>query len=251
MITWNTRQTKHFVFYTMDNSYADANIEKIMQEQESRIEEILCCFPIKIPVKIKYWLCNTREEVGEMTNDAPSNAMFVWDDDNTEDVSIYAVYSEDMQCTGYHEETHAVMHFLNEPLSTALSEGVAVYMERLWWGIENDLCAYLYIDKGCYVSVEQLICEKQKNEVEYFYAVKESVSYPTMGAFVGFLLSKDENGQENFLKIYQYQGEDWREEFQRIYQCSLGELENQFLDYIKNRIYSQNEIMYGEKRLGL
>ena len=112
-------------------------------------------------LSFSYWLCDTKEELAELADDEPTNGLFCWDDDDTENVSLYAVYNETMQCTGYHEETHAVTHFLNEPSSGALSEGIAVYMDKTWWGVAIDLCTYLYRLSGNFVSVESLICDKR------------------------------------------------------------------------------------------
>ena len=154
-----------------------------------------------------------------------------------------------MQCTGYHEETHAITHFLNEPSSSALAEGAATFMEKTWWGIDIALCTYIYCLESKYISVEHLICKKQENGEEFFWIVNEAIAYPIMGAFVAFLLSKEENNPTAFLELYQYQGDCWKEEIERIYNCRFYELEINFLNYINNKIYTMQEIQQGKECL--
>ena len=134
MTEWLEKESLHYIVHYKKDSFAHKNIFQIMEEQEQRIYEIFCYFPVILPRKIEYWLCDTREEIAKLADYEPTNGLFCWDDDEPEKVSIYAVYNETMHCTGYHEETHAVVHFLNEPTSSAMAEGVAVFMDKTWWG---------------------------------------------------------------------------------------------------------------------
>ena len=248
MDEWQEIESLHYLFHYKKSSYAHKYISLIMEEQEQRLNEILGFFPVTLPRKIDYWLCDTREEISILADYEPTNGLFCWDDNNIEKVRLYAVYNQSMQCTGYHEETHAVTHFLNEPSSSALVEGVATFMEKTWWGIDNHVCTHLYYLAGKYVSVGALIWDKQEND-EFFWSIDCAISYPCMGAFVAFLLSKLET--DAFLTLYQYQGEDWKEEIERIYKCSFEELETEFLNYIRNKAYSEQEIDLAKKKLGL
>lgn len=251
MTEWLETESTHYIFHYKKDSFAHKNFIKIAEEQEQRILDILSFFPVTLPRKITYWLCDTREEIAELANDEPTNGLFCWDDYDTQKVCLYAVYNETMQCTGYHEETHAVTHFLNEPSSSALSEGIAVYMDKTWWGVDIHLCTYLYRLSGKYVSVEALICNKQENDDEFFWSVDCAVSYPIMGVFVGFLLDRDENGKNTFLTLYAYQGNNWKEEIEKNYNCSFSELETEFLEYIIQKEYTEDEIALGKERLGI
>lgn len=112
MTEWQEAESLHYIFHYKNDSFAQKNISKIIEEQEQRLSEILGFFPVALPRKITYWLCDTREEIAGLADYEPSNGLFCWDDDDTQKVSLYAVYNESMQCTGYHEETHAVTHFL-------------------------------------------------------------------------------------------------------------------------------------------
>ncbi len=251
MPEWLESESTHYIFHYKKNSYAHKKIGTVIKEQEQAILDILHFFPVTLPRKISYWLCDTREEIAELANDEPTNGLFCWDDDDTDKVSLYAVYNETMQCTGYHEETHAVTHFLNEPSSNALSEGIAVYIDKTWWGVAIDLCTYLYRLAGKYVSVEALICDRQEDGDEFFFSVDCAVSYPIMGAFVGFLLNRDENGKNTFLDLYAYEGDYWKAEIEKRYHCPFPELEQEFLNYINQKKYSEEEIKFGKERLRL
>ena len=72
-----------------------------------------------------------------------------------------------------------------------------------------------------------------------------------MGAFVGFLLNRDENGKNTFLELYAYEGENWKEAFEKRYNCTLSELESEFLASITHKQYTEDEITFGKERLGL
>lgn len=233
MEQWLTTESMHYLFHYKNNSYAHKNISKIVEEQEQRFDEIIRYFPAEVRRKTAYWLCDTREEVARLADDVPTNGIFCWNDDDTDDVSIYVVYNETVQCTGYHEETHAITHFVNEPSSSALGEGVAVFMEKTWWGVEISLYTKRLCMEDKYVSVKKLICDKEEDGQEFFWSVKEEISYPIMGAFVGFLLSKEETNPGAFLRLYQYEGDSWEEEFEKVYNCSLAELEEEFLTELK------------------
>ncbi len=250
MTEWQETESLHYVFHYKKDSFAQKNISKIIEEQEQRLNEILSFFPVVLSRKITCWLCETREEIAELADYEPTNGLFSWDDNDPQKVSLYAVYNESMQCTGYHEETHAVTHFLNEPSSSALAEGVATFMDKAWWGVDNHLCTRLYYLTGKYVSVEDLICKKEGTN-EIFWSVDCAISYPCMGAFVAFLLSKEENKTDDFLTLYKYQGDDWKEEIERIYKSSFAELETEFLNDINSREYSEQELDFAKKRLGL
>lgn len=251
MAEWIETESLHYLFHYKKDSFAHKSISIIMEEQEQRLREILSFFPVALPGKIAYWLCDTREEIAELAGYEPTNGLFCWDDDDAEKVSLYAVYNEAMQCIGYHEETHAVTHFLNEPSSSALAEGAAVFMDGTWWGVDIHLCTYLYCLAGKYISVEALICNRQENGDEYFWSVDCAISYPCMGAFVAFLLSRGENASDTFLALYQYRGDSWKEEVERIYKCSFPELETEFLDSINGREYSEQELDTAKKGLRL
>ena len=251
MTEWLEKESLHYIVHYKKDSFAHKNIFQIMEEQEQRIYEIFCYFPVILPRKIEYWLCDTREEIAKLADYEPTNGLFCWDDDEPEKVSIYAVYNETMHCTGYHEETHAVVHFLNEPTSSAMAEGVAVFMDKTWWGVDIHLCTYLYYRAGKYVSVEKLICNKQENGDEFFLSIDCAISYPCMGAFVAFLFSKVENGVNTFVSLYQYQEDNWKKEIERIYECSFSELEVEFLNYINSKEYTEMEIELAKERLNL
>ena len=124
-------------------------------------------------------------------------------------------------------------------------------MDKTWWGVAIDLCTYLYRLSGNYVSVESLICDKEDDSEEFFFSIGCAISYPIMGSFVGFLLNRDKNGKNTFLNLYAYEGDNWKEEFEKRYNCTLSVLELEFLASITHKQYSEDEIAFGKERLGL
>ena len=233
---WLKQESQHYVFHFKKNSYASKLIDIVISEQEQcfkDISQLLRTIPVQ---KIQYWLCDSAEEVGQKSNSPECNGITCCEDGM---VNIYCVYSENIKCTGYHEDTHAVAYFYNDIKSDALAEGLAMYMDKRWWSVENELCTFVYIENNMYVSVERMICERNSNDEEYFLDIEDCYSYPIMGAFVAFLV--EQKGTDNFLRLYSYNGTNWKVEFFKIYGCSLSEVEKEFIDYIKSKKYTDNQ----------
>ena len=225
---WLQKESKHYVFYFKKDSYACQFIDNVISEQEQCFKDISSLLRIVPAVKIHYWLCDSVKEIELKTGNSECNGLACCDDGAA---NIYCVYNENMKCTGYHEDTHAVAYFFNDINSNSLAEGLAVYMDKKWWSVDNDLCTAVYIENGMYISVEKMIYAKNSEGEEYFLDVDECYSYPIMGSFVGFLI--EQKGADNFLRLYAYEGNDWQPEFLRIYGYSLNEAENEFIKYIQ------------------
>lgn len=249
MANWLITESEHYIFHYKEQSFAHQNIDSIIPLQEQRFSEITYKFPAKIPRKTDYWLCDSREEIAALADDVPTNGLMCWADDDTDAVSIYVVYNKTMQCNGYHEETHAISHFINEPTSSALSEGLACFMEGNWWDIDNNLCTYLYIQNYKYISVERLICDLGTDGDEYFFSLGCEITYPIMGTFVGYLLSI--RSAKTFLKLYSYKGNDWKQEIETLYECSFDKLESDFINHINLQTFKKEKIEQASLKLGI
>lgn len=71
-----SKKSKNRIIHYKKDSFAQRNICKIMEEQEQRLREMLCFIPLTLPVKMAYWLCDTREEIAELTDNEPINGLF-------------------------------------------------------------------------------------------------------------------------------------------------------------------------------
>lgn len=217
-------ESPHFIFYCGVDSYALANINTIIDTQESAYNAISSLLNTTLDVKINCWLCESDQQLSELADCPPYNGYAVYENG---EANIYCVYNETVDATGYHEITHIIADHYNDIKSAALAEGLAVYTDRLWWSIPNELCVRMFQENGKYVSVDSMIDTLD----DPFYKVNSCYSYPIMGAFVGFLVG--EKGIERFLRLYAHTGTDWKNEFIRVYGKTLTELESDFLSYVK------------------
>ena len=128
--------------------------------------------------KIEYFLCDSPEEVGRICgDDEPCNGFADLPS------RIYAVYNDAVQCVGFHEDAHLISFVRNRPICPAVTEGLAMYFDRKWWGIENlDWTGY-YLKTGRYLPMDRLL------EREFFFEHDCAFTYPIAGAFTDWLLT--------------------------------------------------------------
>ena len=168
--------------------------------------------------KIEYILCDTREEVGRIYGDnEPCNGFAV------PPKKIVAVYNDQIQCIGFHEDAHIISYILYRPDSPAIREGLAMYFDRIWWGIPNLSWTGLYLKTGRYVSIDALL------DRETFFSIDCSISYPIMGAFTDYLIAT--YGVDSFLRMYQQQ--DTAQAMQEVYHKTPAELNKDFAAYAR------------------
>lgn len=222
-------ESPHFTFYYGEGSYAHANINAIVASQESAFIEITELLHTAPSVKINCWLCESDQQLAELADCPPYNGYAFYEDGNA---NIYYVYNESIDATGRHEITHIIADNYNDIKSAALAEGLAMYMDRLWWSIPNELCVQLFLSSNKYTSVDSMIDTFNNELGDPFYKVNSCYSYPIMGAFVGFLI--DTRGIDSFLQLYAHTATDWKNEFIRVYGQTLAELEHDFIHYIND-----------------
>ena len=182
-------ETAHYIFHYNENSPAEAHIHEIAATQEGCYAHICRTLNTAPASKIHYVLCNTPEEVGHFYgDDDPCNGFTALPD------TIYAVYNDQVQCIGFHEDAHLISYTINRPDCPAIREGLAMYFDRKWWGIHNlDWAAY-YLKSGQYLPIDALL------DRETFCAHDCTVTYPIAGAFTDYLIST--YGMEKFLSMY-------------------------------------------------
>lgn len=227
---WLKKGSTHYIFNYKQDSLAEQFLENIMEQQEKCFQVITELLEIIPNKKIIYWLCESREEVAEKSGFYESNGLTHFQDGVA---TIYCVYNETIKCIGYHEDTHAIAFYFSDIKCDALAEGLAMYMDRTWWSVDNKLCTLVYLEYGKYIPVEKMIFGN-------FYEIEDKYSYPIMGAFVEMLIEK--YGIDRLKKIYAYEDDHWTDEFFHIYGITLMEAENEFINYIKDKGYSEEQI---------
>ncbi len=210
-------ESSHYIFNYNQDSKAEKDIIKISKYQEACYEYICNVLKIKPCFKIEYFLCDTPEEVGRIYgDDEPCNGFA--DLPN----KIYAVYNEEVQCIGFHEDAHVISYLINRPNSCAIREGLAMYFDRKWWGIQNlDWTGY-FINNNTYIAIEELLND------EVFFSYDCTIAYPIMGAFTNWLIAT--YGIDLYLDFYKY--ENVFEGIQQVYQKTPKELNQMFVDYV-------------------
>lgn len=210
-------ESEHYVFHFNEDSKAEQDIASIAACQESCFQNICGTLNVTPEFKIKYFLCDTPEEVGRFYGDnEPCNGFA--DPPNT----VYAVYNESIQCIGFHEDAHLISYIINRPNCPAIREGLAMYFDRKWWRIQNMDWTSHYLKTGRYLSVNSLL------DKEFFYSHEETITYPIMGAFTEWLISV--YGIERFLEMYRKQ--DIEKALKQVYHKSAEELNFEFTSYI-------------------
>ena len=210
-------ESEHYVFHYEANSLAERDISHIAAVQENCFQYICNVLQVKPDFKIKYYLCETAQNVGRIYGDnEPCNGFASMPD------TIYAVYNEQVKCIGFHEDAHIISYTINRPDSPAIREGLAMYFDKKWWGIHNaDWCRY-YLEKDLYIPIQSLI---DKNA---FFSVADTISYPIVGAFTDYLLST--YGSNVYINFYRQK--DSLSAVRRIYNKSLEQLNDEFEQYI-------------------
>lgn len=224
---WLKKESTHYIFNYKKDSFAELHIDEIISEQEQcflMITSLLKTFPDK---KINYWLCDTRKQVSELSGYDETNGLTNFRDGVA---TIYCVYNEAIQCIGFHEDTHAIAFYYSDVKCDALAEGLAMYMDKKWWQLDNELCTKVYLETGNYIPLEEMIYGN-------FYEIQDKISYPIMGAFVKRLI--ESYGIEKFKEIYVYEDDNWPDAFYNIFKVTFADVEKEFIDYIHSLNYTE------------
>lgn len=214
-------ETEHYLFNYNENSKAEKDIIEIAKYQESCYEYICNVLRMKPDFKIEYFLYLSPEEVGRIFGDAygdyePCSGFCDLPNE------IYAVYNEEVQCIGFHEDAHVISYLMNRPNSCAIREGLAMYFDRKWWGIQNlDWTGY-FIKTNKFIPIDQLLND------DIFFNHDCTITYPIMGAFTDWLIAT--YGIDLYLEFYKQ--EDVLNAIKQVYEKTPQELNQLFVDYV-------------------
>ena len=223
-----TKETEHYIFNYQKGSLAEKDIESIINLQENCYDYICKVLNVRMKRKIKYFLCESPEEVGRAYGDnEPANGFAKFPDE------IYAVYNEKVKCTGPHEDAHIISYnALGNPKQPLLREGLAMFFDEVWFGIPNKAWVKVFIAKNLYKNLSLL------KETKRFYDLPETITYPESGAFVHYLISVF--GIEKFKEFYKTAGSDFDKSFFETFGISLNEFEDRMVRYIGNIAYNKS-----------
>lgn len=219
-------ESEHYVFHYGADTKAARDIAAIAAYQESCFRYICDVLDVMPTFKIHYYLCDSPEEVGRIYgDDEPCNGFAAPPD------KIYAVYNEQVQCIGFHEDAHILSYIVNRPDAPAVREGLAMYFDRKWWGIQNLDWTGHYIKTGRYIPVDRLLNR------EYFFQHRDVITYPIMGAFTQWLIAA--YGSEKYMRMYRRT--DAAAAMQAVYGRTPEELNLAFTEYV--RMFRIDEVL--------
>ena len=114
---WLTKESDNYIFNYHVGSVAEKEIEKVINLQETCYDFVCSCLDVNMEVKIKYYLCNSPIEVGELYGDnEPCNGFA------RKPNEIYAVYNDNVKCVGFHEDAHIISYNIAVPPQTFMRE---------------------------------------------------------------------------------------------------------------------------------
>lgn len=208
--------TEHYVFSYIENTLAANDIEKIAKEQEECFNKICSVLKVNFKEKINYYLFDSPFEVGKLYGiNEPINGFAVWGENK-----IYAVYNETIKCIGPHEDAHLISFVINAPKSNFIAEGLAMYFDEKWWGLDNDIWTSYYKD----INKDFLITKLLNNDEFDSYSCE--ISYPIAGAFTKYLI--DTFGIVKYIEFYKISEYPKSSDFKMIFNYTIDELELDF-----------------------
>ena len=190
---WNCRETEHYLLYCRPESLAEEHLEEIGDWQEKCYTRISKALGVTMDKKIRLYLCTSREEVEKETGCPPCNGMCLDYD------LIFAVYNQETQCLGPHEDAHLLSFQIAVPESVFLREGLAMYFDKAYHGKENRAYAAEWVKENTGVNVFSYLDNDQ------FYSLPEEVSYPLAGALTEWLI--DRYGMESYKEFFRTNGD--------------------------------------------
>lgn len=225
MNNWLKTKTKHYIFHYNKDSLAEKDLDLIIKTQENCHKNICKSLNVEMDIPIKYFLCDTPEEVGTIYGTIHGDDFEPCNGFAMRPNEIYAVYNEDLKCIGFHEDAHIISyHSLNRPPQVFIREGLVMHFDKVYWGISNDAWVYYLLQNNRFISLKDLIIDAK------FYSFSDKLTYPIAGSFISYLINI--NGLDNFKSFYINLNDDFEQCFEKSFGTSLHEIEKDFIDYI-------------------
>ena len=171
-----TSATETHQFHYEPGSAAERDSSALSTAQTRDYAHVLASLEVAAvdyPIQTFYYPdSETKERVTGDPGNAHSNPL---------NYEVHAIYSDQLQATGPHEDVHVVAwHQIGEAGGELLGEGLAVHVTGPWWGQTLESIASAHKASGTLPYLETLISD--------FWSVNQQVSYPISGHFVRYLL---------------------------------------------------------------
>jgi|LGOV01.1.fsa_nt_gb hypothetical protein len=228
--------TDNYIFHCEDSSIANTEIDEIAQIQENCHYHICKTLNIKVDSKIHYYLCESAKHVGIVYGDNDSCNAF-----NDMKNSIYAVYNDNLKCVGYHEDAHLLSYnAFGIPKYIFIREGLAMFFDRVWLDVSNEVWAKYYFMKYPDLNLKLLIDKDSFHELGYM------LTYPICGALTEYIIMV--YGIKNYLEVYSALQDGEIEVFDILLGDSLIVIFDEFRRYISsinigNKTYEELDVI--------
>jgi len=187
-VLWEQMQTPHYRLFYHRGSLAQKHIASIARWQEKCYKQISALLGVQYESSIRMYLCDSPAEIAQITGCPPCNGMtFDYD-------LIYAVFNEQVQCLGPHEDAHILSYQMAIPESIFVKESLAMYFDGAYHGVQNERIAGEWIRSHSDFEVTSL----KENRV--FIGLPEPISYPLAGAYASWMIHH--YGVSAYLKWY-------------------------------------------------
>ncbi len=167
--SWEVFESPHYDFFVIRDSYAFKELEQIRMKWEENYKKIVEVFDERFEIKISYFFYESPVHKGLLTGDQePGHCL-------PGKKEVHIVYNEKFQVSGLHEDCHAVLHHIGDPLKL-FDEGTALYLEH---GDEMHTRFREMLESA--YPIAELLDDRTFESKDLF------VVYPQVGSFVGFL----------------------------------------------------------------
>lgn len=186
------RESKNYIFHYEDDSIALRDIDQIIDTQENCHSHICQVLKVDQVAKIHYYLCDSPDHVGQIYGDNEACNAF-----NDMKDTIYAVYNDQLQCIGFHEDAHIISAMAyGIPDYIFFREGLAMYFDKVWLGMSNLVWTYYYLEKDPELSLQNFL------DRDAFHNLGYMITYPISGCFTDYLIMT--YGIDKYLDLYQH-----------------------------------------------
>ncbi|MGE5429736.1 MAG: hypothetical protein ACM3QX_01605 [Syntrophomonadaceae bacterium] len=221
---WLSYHTKHFDFYYRPGSKSEGRINLIANRQENHYLEILNQMHLHDHnFRAVYFIFSSFEEYDNVTDAGQFG--------NGHEIGNYdAIYAVDgysfSNIMGKHELTHFIVDKFfgpgaRGPFKWIISEGLSVWIEDNWDGMDLNEFARLKVAEGDISTPYEIIRNDETENVL-------RNSYAMAGAFTKYMIST--YGIAKYIRLYQ-QGKSL-DIFDQVYGTSLSDMNNQFLSFL-------------------
>ena len=212
--SWTIRKSDHFITYYEIDSYADKYMQSITKRNEENYANVLKILNEKKYIDTMHVFCvDSRKRMKDLLGYETNGSAFP-----NRNIIVY-VYSKNIKANTSHELMHIISWNLWGKPETWISEGLAVFSDKLWRNYHVHKVSHYLYKKEKLIPLEKLF--------ENFDSYNDLISYPEVGSFVKFVYER--YGFENFRKIW----DKGYKSIPNIIGKDLSKLETEWLNLIK------------------